>query len=141
MHLRRAGQAAVIAAGILAVAVGHAAALGGIRDAPVAASVPDAISTNFRGALAVPGREAIAVLRVTFVAKCVYADPRVVDIQVLAGTLDEKEREQLAGEALRVFNAVRKWCFPAASDTGLPAPGSALLVPVRFRTLEPAARD
>jgi hypothetical protein len=104
--------------------------------------VLDTITSNFPPALAAPGRKATVVLRATFVADGVYADPQVVETQVQAGTFDADERERLGQAAVRTFKAVSRWRFRAPPDATLPAPGSPVVVRVHFTTMaETKGRD
>ncbi len=82
----------------------------------------------------IPGGSATAILRATFVAPGVYADPQVVDLQAHADPMDADERERLERAALRAFEALQKWRFTPPPDVVLPAPGSRVGFQVRFVT-------
>lgn len=136
------GLALRVAAGVLAAFGANASAASGAVDARAVAGVVDAITVVHPSPLLSPGREAIVILRATFVEDGVYADPRVVETHVTAGALEAHERERLEREALRAFNALRKWRFRAPPDAALPAPGSPIDVHVRFvTTREAEGRD
>lgn len=126
------GLAICAAAGILVAVVAHAVVPGEEARAPVETGVLDTITSNFPPALAAPGRKATVVLRATFVADGVYADPQVVETQVHAGAFDADERERLGEAAVRTFKAVSRWRLRAPPDATLPAPGSQVVVRVKF---------
>lgn len=133
--MRRAGIAICAAA---AAVVAHATVPGEEARARVETGVVDTITSDFPPALAAPGRKATVVLRATFVADGVYADPRVVETQVQAGTFDADERDRLGQAAVRTFKAVSRWRFRAPPDATLPAPGSPVDVRVQFVTMPQA---
>jgi hypothetical protein len=134
--LRRAGFAWAAAAGVLAVAcagVGHADAA---TEARVAATTPPGVLETMTVVLpasrGLPGGGASGILRATFVAPGVYADPQVADVQAHAGELDAADRERLGREALRAFHAVSKWRTSPPPGAVPPEPGSRIEVRVQF---------
>lgn len=140
--MRWPGLALRVAAGVLAALGANASVASGAVDARAVASVVDAITVVHPSPLLAPGREASVILRATFVEDGVYADPRVVETHVTAAALEAQERERLEREALRAFNALRKWRFRAPPDAVLPAPGSPIDVRVQFVTMpETKGRD
>jgi len=136
------GLAICAAAGVLVVVVAHAAAAGGDIGARAPAAVVDTLTVVSSSPPLAPGREGTVILRATFTADGVYADPRLVEIEEHTGALEPHERERLEREALRAFNAVRKWRFRAPPGAALPEPGTQIDVPVQFVTMpETKGRD
>lgn len=138
--MRWTGLAVRAAAGVLAAAVAHAAAAVGETGAQAPAGVVETLTVVSPSPPLPPGREATVILRATFTAQGVYADPRVVTVEVHAGVLEPRERQRLEREALRAFNAVRKWRLRAPPGAALPENGSPVDVRVRFVTVSETPR-
>jgi hypothetical protein len=136
--VRRPSLAGVIAASLLAAGCAGVGKPDAPSDVPVGTVAPSGVLETMTVVLpasrGIPGGSATAILRATFVAPGVYADPQVVDLQAHADPMDADERERLERAALRAFEALQKWRFTPPPDVVLPAPGSRVGFQVRFVT-------
>lgn len=144
--MRGACLAGLIAAGILAAGCAGVEKPDAPSDSPVGAVAPsgvlETITVVLPASRGATGRKATVVLRATFVAPGVYADPQVVDLQAHADPMEVDERERLEREALRMFKVLQQWRFKPSPDAVLPEPGSPVEVRVEFVTASPeAGRD